>query len=185
MNLLYKRQVQDVIKDDPARLRILRFVSALGLPDCWVAAGFVRSAVWDRQHGRASSPLPPDIDVIWFDKMNDHPDVDAAIEASLQAFDSTLNWSVKNQARMHARNGDRPYRSAVEAMKAWPETATAVAVRLLENDLIEIAAPLGLEDLCELVVRPGPNFQAEKRQIYLDRLHSKSWQATWPKLTLI
>ncbi len=117
--------------------------------------------------------------------MNDHPDVDAAIEASLQAFDSTLNWSVKNQARMHARNGDRPYRSAVEAMKAWPETATAVAVRLLENDLIEIAAPLGLEDLCKLVVRPGPNFQAEKRQIYLDRLHSKNWQATWPKLKLI
>lgn len=103
-----------------------------------------------------SSPLPPDIDVIWFDKTNNHPDVDAAIEASLQAFDSTLNWSVKNQARMHTRNGDSPYDSTVEAMKAWPETATAVAVRLLEKDLIEIAAPLGLEDLCELVVRLGP-----------------------------
>ncbi|WP_312467639.1 nucleotidyltransferase family protein, partial [Stutzerimonas nitrititolerans] len=61
MNLLYKRQVQDVIKDDPVRLRILRFVSALGLPDCWVAAGFVRSAVWDRQHGRKRSINPTSI----------------------------------------------------------------------------------------------------------------------------
>src|SRR5690606_34610180 len=100
MNLLYKRQVKDVIKDDPVRLRILRFVSALGLPDCWVASGIFLSAVGELQHVSTSSPLPPDIDVIWFDKMNDHPDVDAAIEASLQAFDSTLNWSVKNQARM-------------------------------------------------------------------------------------
>lgn len=63
---------------------------------------------------------------------------------------------------MHSRNGDRPYCSAVGAIKAWPETATAVPVRLLANNLIEIAALLGLDDLFELVVRPGPNFQQKR-----------------------
>lgn len=185
MNQTYRLQVQAVISEDPIRLNILRMVRTLGLPDCWVAAGFVRSAIWDRRHGRMLSPLPPDIDVIWFDLMRDDPDIDLAIEGSLRALDSTLSWSVKNQARMHARNGDRPYRSAMDAMKAWPETATAVAVRLLENDSIEVAAPLGLEDLFELVVRPGPNFETEKRHVYLDRFHSKNWQSAWPNLTLI
>lgn len=185
MSLLYQQRLQALIDNDPVRLRILRIVRELGLPDCWVAAGFVRSAVWDRQHGRMNSPLAHDIDVIWFDETRAHPDVDVSIEASLQARDGTLSWSVKNQARMHARNGDRPYASAMDAMKAWPETATAVAVRLRKNNLIEVAAPLGLDDLFELVLRPGPNFQAEKRQIYLDRLRSKYWQATWPNLTQI
>ena len=117
--------------------------------------------------------------------MRGTPDVDHAIEGSLRDFDNTLNWSVKNQARMHVRNDDRPYCSAVDAMKAWPETATAVAVRLLEDDSIEVAAPLGLEDLFELVVRPGPIFETEKRHIYLERFHKKNWQSNWPNLTLL
>lgn len=35
-----------------------------------------------------------------------------------------LGLPVKNQARMHLRNGDRPYQSATDAMRYWPETAT-------------------------------------------------------------
>jgi len=50
------------------------------------------------------SPLPHDMDVIWFDETRAYPDVDASIEATLQARDGTLIWSVKNQARMHARS---------------------------------------------------------------------------------
>jgi hypothetical protein len=48
----------------------------------------------------------------------------------LRARDDALGWSVKNQARMHERNADRPYRSASDAMMHSPETATAVGARL-------------------------------------------------------
>ena len=48
MTQLY--QVQAIIAADPLRSRILRLVQELELPDCWVAAGFVRSAIWDHLH---------------------------------------------------------------------------------------------------------------------------------------
>ena len=63
----------------------------LNLPDCWIAAGFVRSAVWDHLHQHPSSPLPEDIDVIWFDRENASAKLDAELEAALRDSDATLN----------------------------------------------------------------------------------------------
>lgn len=183
--MIQRSQVQSIIAADPLRWRILCLVQELGLPDCWVAAGFVRSAIWDHLHQRSTSPLPPDVDVIWFDSEQTSPDLDARIEATLRCKEQTIDWSVKNQARMHLRNGDAPYSSAVDAMNHWPETATAVAVRIGVEGLVEVAAPLGLDDLFNLVVRPTAKFQADKRQIYLNRLRSKNWRATWPKLRIL
>ncbi|SFP52063.1 hypothetical protein SAMN05216601_113156 [Ectopseudomonas composti] len=183
MNLVAR--LQTLIANDPRRLRILQQVRELDLPDCWVAAGFVRSAVWDHLHQRSDSPLPEDIDVIWFDRSQTSPARDAELETVLRQQDESLQWSVKNQARMHLRNGDAPYASATEAMRHWPETATSVAVRLNEQDEVEIAAPLGLEDLFELIVRPAGRFKDEKQPIYRERLSSKNWQATWPQLKVL
>jgi hypothetical protein len=70
-------------------------------------------------------------------------------------------------------------------MKFWPETATAVAVRLNRDGVIEVAAPLGLDDLFNLVVCPTERFRGEKHQIFLSRLRSKNWSSTWPKLKVI
>ncbi len=183
MNLVAR--LQTLIANDPRRLRILQQVRELDLPDCWVAAGFVRSAVWDHLHQRSDSPLPEDIDVIWFDRSQTSPARDAELETVLRQQDESLQWSVKNQARMHLRNGDAPYASVTEAMLYWPETATSVAVRLNEQDEVEIAAPLGLEDLFELIVRPAGRFKDEKQPIYRERLSSKNWQATWPQLKVL
>ncbi|MDH0892974.1 MULTISPECIES: nucleotidyltransferase family protein [unclassified Pseudomonas] len=182
MNPLFS-QLEHLIAADAERMRILRLVRELDLPDGWVAAGFVRSAVWDHLHRRDHSPLPADIDVIWFDAGGASAERDAALEASLRRLDGSLAWSVKNQARMHQRNDDPPYRSATDAMRHWPETATAVAARLGANG-IEIAAPLGLEDLFDLRVRPTLRFQTEKLHLYRERLHSKNWSSTWPDLII-
>jgi len=177
-------RLRAIITADPLRMRVLDLVKALALPDCWVAAGFVRSAVWDHLHGRDSSPLPADIDVIWFDP--DRPDkaLDTGLEAALRRSEGLLNWSVKNQARMHLHNADQPYRSAVDAMTHWPETATAVGVRLGALEEIEVAASLGLDDLFDLIVRPTAAFRAGKRQVYLERLAAKGWSETWPGLRI-
>lgn len=178
-------QLQTIIAADPVRIRILCLVKELGLPDCWVAAGFVRSVIWDHLHQRSNSTLPPDIDVIWFDCERATAEVDADIEATLRGMDSTLNWSVKNQARIHLRNADRPYTSAADAMSHWPETATAIAVRLGAEGRIEVAAPFDLDHLFNLVVRPTAKFQTQKRQTYLSRLRSKNWLAAWPDLKIL
>lgn len=165
-------------------MRVLAHVRDLGLPDCWVSAGFVRNRVWDHLHGFASSPWLGDIDVIWFDAQHATQEGDRSLESGLREQDSTLAWSVKNQARMHHRNGDLPYRSATDAMRYWPETATAVGVRLGQRGAIDIAAPFGLDDLFDLVVRPTTRFLGEKYPMYLERQRVKQWQTRWPQLTI-
>jgi hypothetical protein len=177
-------ELRTLVARDRQRMRVLGVVRDLGLPDCWVAAGFVRNCVWDHLHGRAASPLPRDIDVIWFDPAGCTPARDAGLEAALRGRDGTLAWSVKNQARMHERNGDAPYRSATDAMRYWPETATAVGVRLDAQDGIEVAAPFGLDDLFGLIVRPAGRFVVDKHAMYRERVLSKQWEQTWPGLQI-
>ena len=173
-----------LIASDQRRMDVLRAVRDLGLPDCWVAAGFVRNCVWDHVHGFAASPLLEDIDVVWFDAAQCDAECDAAHERALLSRDANLDWSVKNQARMHVRNGDAPYASATDAMRYWPETATAVGVRLGQDDTIEVAAPFGLDDLFGLAVRPTGRFALEKRAVYLARIRAKDWPGRWPRLRI-
>jgi hypothetical protein len=175
-------QLETLISSDPVCMHVLALVRDLGLPDCWVSAGFVRNRVWDHLHGLAPSPSQGDIDVIWFDATDPAPERDRFLESTLRHRDSTLAWSVKNQARMHRRNADLPYRCATDAMRYWPETATAVGVRLDPHGAVEVAAPFGLDDLFNLLVRPTDRFMGEKYPVYLERQRARQWQAKWPRL---
>ena len=48
-----RQRIADLLAADPSRMRVLTEVAALGLPDCWIGGGFVRSPVWDHLSGRA------------------------------------------------------------------------------------------------------------------------------------
>jgi hypothetical protein len=174
-------RVQAIISGDRTRWRLLDVVRSVRLPDCWIAGGFVRSAVWDHLHGRTSS-LSGDVDVVWFDPERANPSEDRKIEAVLRTLDPSVEWSAKNQARMHVRNGDAPYASTTDALRCFPETATAIAVRRSEQDHCDVAAPFGLDDLFGLIVRPTPRFADDKRQLYDSRIQAKRWLETWPLL---
>jgi uncharacterized protein len=172
----------ELIAGDSERMRILSLVRSLALPDCWIGAGFLRSAVWDHLHGRALSPPSGDVDVVWFDPARASAAIDEAAEAELRRLDTGIEWSVKNQARMNERNGDRAYISASDAMRFWPETAGAIGISLNGDGGLEIAAPCGLDDLFALVLRPTERFRLDKRTIFLERIMSKRWLETWPLL---
>ena len=174
--------LQTTLAVDGERLRLLTLVRTLPLPDCWVGAGFVRDAVWDDLHGFPATLPSGDVDVVWFDPANVDPSEDRRLEERLLALDASVRWSVKNQARMHVRNGDAPYASTVDAIRHWPETATAVAARLGADGSCELAAPFGLDDLFHLVVRPTPVFSGDRCGIVLDRLRRKRWLERWPRL---
>lgn len=177
-------RIERILRDDPLRWRLLSLVAELELPDCWIGAGFVRNAVWDALHDRPPQAIEDDVDVIWFDPSQADPLLDKKLEQTLQEREPTMLWSVKNQARMHTRNGDQPYHSASEAMRYWPETATAIAARRDLMGRLHIAAPLGLKDLLSLTIRPTNRFQIDKRDIFEQRVQSKRWMQRWPKLTL-
>ncbi len=174
-----------LIAADDRRMAALAAVASLRLPDCWIGAGFVRDAVWDRLHGRPPAMPHGDVDVLYFDSRHLSPGDDAALERRLRAAAPEPDWSVRNQARMHLRNGDPPYRSVGDAMRFWPETATAVALRLAGNGAIEVMAPYRLGDLYRLRLVPTENFTTRKRAIFDQRIADKEWLARYPLLRVI
>jgi hypothetical protein len=181
----YAPTLQTILTDDPVRWRILGLVRSLSLPDSWIGAGFVRNAAWDHIHERRATHLGGDVDVIWFDPGCADASEDRRLEAALRTLEPEIDWSVKNQARMHGRNGDDPYTSTTDAMRYWPETATAVAARRTSQDECEIAAPFGLDDLFDLRLRPTAKFAVEKHDIFQRRIDEKSWLKTWPLLQVV
>ncbi|MBF4328231.1 nitrate reductase, partial [Vibrio anguillarum] len=61
-------KIVELIKEDPIRVEALYHVSQLGLPQCYIAAGFVRNLVWDSLHD-FNEPTPlNDVDVIYFER---------------------------------------------------------------------------------------------------------------------
>ena len=179
------REISTLLKADPFRWRLLGLVRDLRLPDAWIGAGFIRNAVWDHLHGRTGSELLSDVDVIWYDPARPDPETDRSYEAFLGAAEPNVSWSVKNQARMHERNGDQPYSSSIHAMRYWPETATALAAQRSMTDACYIAAPLGTDDLMNLVLRPTPHFARNRMKDYHKRTQAKGWTSIWPRLTLV
>ena len=161
----------------------LAAVAELALPDGWLGAGFVRTPVWDRLHGfREATPLN-DLDVVYFDPSDRDPARDRALEARLRFLVPRLPWQVRNQARMHRRNGDRPYTSTADALCHWLETPTAVALRL-EHGRPALLAPLGLEDLMGLRLRPTPHARRHRLADYRARVVAKDWCVRWPKIAI-
>ncbi|NMH88920.1 nucleotidyltransferase family protein [Flavivirga sp. Y03] len=169
-----------MIENDVWMTDVLKVVRSLNLNDCWIGAGFVRNKVWDEKHGKERTELN-DIDIIYFDKSNSAKAYDLQIENKLKNFYPNLNWSVKNQSRMHIRNGHKPYANCNEAISFWPETATSIAVRLNSKNKIEYLAPYGLEDLFNLLVLPTPGFDLTT---YNTRIEKKQWKEKWNKLEI-
>jgi uncharacterized protein len=177
--------IDDIIRfvaGQPSMMKILRLAETLNLPDCWIGAGFVRNVVWDALHDRPWSPSYSDVDVVYFDADNLDPDEDIRIETKLTASIPGIPWSVKNQARMHRGNGDPPYVDTGNALRHWPETCTAVAVRSVASQ-IELLAPFGISDLVSLIVNPTPAF-ARKIDAYRARVAQKQWAQRWPNLRI-
>lgn len=176
-------RLKQIIYRHQGIMRDLRLVRSLGLPDWYIAAGYIRSAVWDELHGFEPRDRHDDIDVIYYDPSDCSEAVEKELEQALKQQTGNPKWSVKNQARMHIRNGDAPYESSADAMSLWPETATGVGVRLNDNDELYISTSYGLADLFNIVLRRSPRY--ENREYYLQRMRTKQWHLSWPKLRVI
>lgn len=179
----FEEQIRDYIFENKQLVSDLTIVRALDLPDGYIAAGYIRNCVWDRLHGFHVQYNHSDIDVVYFDDQDSSEERDRALEHYLRELTGNEKWTVKNQARMHAKNGDQPYANTANAMAHWPETATALGASLDENDNLVLVAPYGVEDLLELKIRQSPRFK--DRAYFLSRVKRKRWLETWPHLTLI
>jgi len=180
---MQENRVREIIAADPAALAQLRAVRALRLPDWCISGGFLRNRVWD---ALASSAVPyrADTDVLFFDAVDMSREREQRYEAELARAVPDAEWQVRNQARMHVWKDLPQYRDTEHAMTYWLETCTAVGVRLEADDRLSIVAPMGLDDLLNLVFRPTAAGE-RRRVVYRQRLDSKPWRAQWPAATFI
>ena len=187
MTDMLRQHLTDLIHADPAMMTALAAVRSLALKDGWITAGFVRNRVWDHLHGFPKPTPLNDIDVIYFDPDRIDPAFEKRLDADLAERMPGLPWQVKNQARMAERNGDPPYRSIDDALRHWCETPTAIGARLKARNQIEITAPLGLDDLFDLVVRPTPFASSHPHKLaqYRERMARKNWPRLWPRIRVL
>ena len=172
-----------IVAATPILMEMLAAVEATGLPDAWIAAGTIRSSVWDTLHGRPVSTDWADIDVLFFDAGDVSREREAAAEARLGELLPGLPWEVRNQARMHAKTGLPPYRDTEDGLRHFAETPTAVGVRRC-GPHIEVLAPHGLDDLFAMVARPvfaDPHMM----RFYRERMAAKDWPARWPRVRVL
>jgi hypothetical protein len=150
--LIDEEKMISLISEDEWMMAILKSAKSLDLPDWWICAGFVRSKIWETLHDfRVRAPIP-DIDVIYFDPANIDELEEKKLEEKLQSLIPNIPWSVKNEARMHIRNNMPPYASSVDAISKFPETATALGVKLGEKDNVILTAPYGIRDVINVEV---------------------------------
>jgi uncharacterized protein len=170
-------------------LGVLAAVRACGAPDCWVGGGVLRDLVWDQLHGRFDPTRVKDVDVAFYDPGDLTPKADQAVEAALRRLAPQAPWDARNQASVHLwwyqqRSGYpvEPLQSAADGVATWPETATAVAVRLTGNDRLQVTAACGLEDLLRGVCRRNP------RRVsvgwYHHRVQAKQVAIRWPNVQI-
>lgn len=155
-----------------------------------IAAGFVRNLVWDKLHGYPSNLIMDhgeqvDVDFIYFCSKDSAKARDVDLEQQFKQLGDGLAWSVKNQSRMHSRNGDEPYVDLKDAMGHWPEKETAIGIRLVPNLVsfeFHLETAFGLDSLFQLQLSHNPQRQYH---IFQARLAQKRWLERYPKLTTI
>ncbi|NYE60531.1 hypothetical protein FHW58_001683 [Duganella sp. 1224] len=169
-------------------MQALRAVRDLALPSWCIGAGAVRNLVWDNLHGYPTPSHLPDIDVAYFDAANLRPERDAELQRRLQAALPQVPWEVTNQAAVHHwfeayfGHAVEPLPSLHAAVASWPEYATSVGLCLRADDMIEVIAPHGLDDLFNCVVRRNP--ARVSMEAYRQRVAQKRYAERWPRVTV-
>jgi hypothetical protein len=182
-------RLDSLVRSTPWLLEALRAARDVDPPDWLVGGGVLRDLVWDRLHGRSRPGPARDVDLAFFDPDRLDPARDAEVEAALAARLPGLPWDAKNQAAVHRWYGRvfggrvEPLTSAAHGVATWPETATAVAVRLLADDRLQVVAPCGLVDLFGLVCRRNPRRVSVHQ--YRRRLRDKRVAERWPRVAIV
>ena len=170
-------------------MRALEAAREVDAPDWLIGAGAVRTAVWDRLHGFDRPPELADVDLAFFDPHDLSRERDAQVEQQLRAELPSLPWEARNQAAVHLwyprRFGQAvaPLASSADGVATWPETATAVGLRLARDDSLVVEAPFGLDDLLGMVHRRNPSRVTVEE--YERRLATKRIAERWPRATVI
>ncbi|WP_089606356.1 nucleotidyltransferase family protein [Acinetobacter piscicola] len=183
----YQSKLKKIVFDQPALMQRLIYLRQLNT-QAYLSAGVIRNLVWSVLHQQNYKIEQTEIDVIFYDLTDEHSEQQRLTRLLNQQFPEN-EWDVVNQAFVHTwYKTDRglsitQYSSLIDALSVWVETATAIAVRLLENDDLEIVAPFELNDLFELKLRW--NNRLVSRDVFIQRVRSKRFLEKWQNLRIV
>ncbi|WP_336042675.1 nucleotidyltransferase family protein [Acinetobacter dispersus] len=181
----YQSILFELITQSPVLSAILQTLSRLH-PHAYLSAGVLRNTVWAYLHGQSFDLQYSDVDVIYCDATEMDQHSQKQLQHNLERLFPQQQWDVVNQALVHTwyrgENGKRiqPLTSVEHALSLWPDTATAIAVRVNASGELELIAPFGLQDLFELKLRW--NSALVSYATFKKRVDSKQWLQQWPQL---
>ncbi len=170
-------------------MRALRVARTVDPPDWLIGAGAIRDRVWDSLHGLTQPPPSRDVDLAFFDPAALGSERERGVQREVSTRAPDICWDVTNQAAVHLWHQQvfgievQPLCSCADAVATWPETATAIGVRLAADDSIEVVAPYGLEDLFGLICRRNPRRVTCEQ--YRRRVESKHVATRWPRVRIL
>jgi uncharacterized protein len=184
-------RLRGIVGSAPWLMRVLETVRDAGLPDAWVGAGVLRDLVWGELYGPGFAPgQVRDVDVVFLDPGDLSRRRDEQATERLARARPGIPWQARNQAAVHTWYQRKfgggpvgPLRSIADAVATWPETATAVAVRLEPGGEIAVCAPLGLADLLDGVWRRNPS--RASLEVSRARLARHQPARRWPGVRVI
>jgi hypothetical protein len=159
---------------------IIRTLNLLDYEKFYLTGGTLRNIVWNKLHGFNENYQIEDCDIIFYNPNTIDKKYEKFIEEELNYLNPNFNWSVKNQSRMHIRNGHLPYDNITEALTAFPDTSSAFAL----NSNWEILAPYGLNDIEKLDLVQTYFCHKNEKSLFSQRIIKKAWIDKWPRLKI-
>ncbi|KPF82169.1 hypothetical protein IP78_04395 [Brevundimonas sp. AAP58] len=179
----------EIIRADADLMHVLTVARSLALPDWRIFSGAVYQTVWNALGDHPVGYGRKDYDLGYFDLDTSWDAEDVIIRRAAAAFEEPFRSQVevRNQARVHLwfkhRFGEdyEPLICTDEALGRFVAPAFAVGIRLEADDRVSVAAPFGLQDVFDRVIRPNPN-----------RPRARGWDravgsavARWPEVRVI
>lgn len=176
-----------LIKNEPL-YEVIKKSADIGIKEYYIGAGCISQTVWNYQTGKNLYYGIEDVDFVYYDNSDlSYVAEDKIIKLVTAALKSCkFKLDIKNQARVHIWYKERfgrsiePYSSVEEAIGTWPSTASAIGVRL-ENNVLKVFAPFGLNDLFGLILRANKVKITEETYI----LKTEKWKSKWAELNVI
>jgi hypothetical protein len=171
--------------ENPVNAALMQRLPRLGLPQCFLTAGCLFQAVWNRRSGQPPATSVKDYDVFYFDDRDLSWEAEDAVirEAAALFADLGAPVEVKNQARVHLWYRKRfggaypQLRSATDGIDRYLVRCTCLGI---EVETGRLYAPHGLDDMAAGVLRPNPLNPSPE----LFRAKAEVYRARWPWLTI-